>query len=274
MKKSIILNSTAICSAITAFESGDSGKWKLDENGAIVLQDGNPIYINSDGKEQTIARDTITRLNGENHDTRKQLEQAKSRLEKFKDIDADAARKAIDTVSKLDEKTLIDAGEVDKVRNEIKTQYEAQIGELKTQNGSLQGKVEGMTLDNAFGGSVYVQENIAVPVEMFRNTFGKHFKIEDGKVNAYGADGARLMSKKSIGAYADFDEAAEILVSAYPYKDTITKAPDTNGSGSGGGGGGRGNGATVTIAQFDLMTPAQQSDIAAKAGAGEINIID
>ena len=39
--------------------------WKLDESGAIVMKDGNPVYVDSQGQEKTVSTDTITRLNNE-----------------------------------------------------------------------------------------------------------------------------------------------------------------------------------------------------------------
>lgn len=275
MKKSVLMNSVATLTLFAAFDPGEGGKWKLDENGAIVMKDGDPVYTNSAGEESTIAGNVIKRLNDEAFVARKAKEDVDKKLKKFGDLDPQLARKAIDTVSKIDAKTLIDAGDVDKVRAEISSGFEAQVGELKTQNETLQATVESMTLDGAFNGSQYVKDKIAVPTEMFRSTFGRYFKVEDGKVVPYGADGNRLMSKASPGAYADFDEGVAILVEGYQYKDSIMKPPsEGNGSGSGGGGGGRGQGATISTAEFDQLPPNKQAEMAAKAGSGELTIVD
>lgn len=271
----MLMNSAVIGAAFSAFDPGDGGKWKLDEAGAMVMKDGDPVWLNSAGEETAIAGNAIKRLNDEAHVARKRFEDSEKKLKKFGDLDVDVARKAIETVGKLDAKTLIDAGEVDKVKAEISAGFTAQLDELKDQNGTLQQTVESMTLDGAFNGSQYVKEKIAVPTEMFRGTFGRHFKVEDGKVVPYGADGNRLMSKSSPGAYADFDEGVSILVEGYQYKDTIMKPPsDASGSGNGGGGGGNGGGATITTADFDQLPPNKQAEIAAKAGAGEMTIVD
>ena len=269
----MLMNSVATVVAFSAFDPG--GKWKLDEDGKIVMKDGDPVWLNTAGEESTIAGNAIKRLNDEAHVARKRFEDAEKKAKKFEGIDIDVAKKAIETVGKLDAKTLIDAGEVDKVKAEISAGFTAQLDELKGQNGSLQQTVESMTMDGAFAASQYVKEKIAVPVEMFRNTFGKHFKVEDGKVIPYGADGNRLMSKASPGAYADFDEGVGILVEGYQYKDTILKPPsEGNGSGNGGGGGGQGGGATMTVADFDQLQPGKQAEIAAKVGAGEMQLVD
>ena len=66
---------------------------------------------------------------------------------------------------------------------------------------------------------------------MVQSVFGKHLKIEDGNVVAYDAHGNKLYSKARPGEAADFDEALEILVDQYPYRDQILK-----GSGHSGGG--------------------------------------
>ena len=272
MKKATVMNSVAIIAVMSAFDN--TAGWKLDDKGAIVLVDGNPVYVNKDGKEQTVQSDTISRLNDENQTNRKRYETAETKLDKFKDIDPEKYRENIELLSKIDQKKLIDAGEVDKVKAEIGAQYDVQIGELKQDGASKDAKIDGMILDAAFGASKFIADRVSVPPSMFRGEFGKHFKVEDGKVAAYGADGNRLRSVKHIGESASFDEACEIFVEGYAGKDNIMKPIDASGSGSGGGGGGRGNGATIRVAEFDKMSPAQQAETAGKAQSGELTIVD
>ena len=109
---------------------------------------------------------------------------------------------------------------------------------------------------------------------MFQATFAKNFKVENGKVVPYDQTGNKVYSKKNMGEVAGVDEALEIMVDAYPYKDSILKADDQSGSGNEGGGGGRGSGRTIKLADFNKLSPAQQSETAALAGKGEVNIVD
>lgn len=274
MKIATLKASTILARAASAFENDDGGKWKTDENGKVETKDGNPIYINTAGEEQVIARNTIGRLNSEAQANRKRAETAEASLKAFEGLDADKAREALETVGKLNDKKLFESGEVEALRQQIAEQYTAKIEALTKENGDLNGTVDGMRVDNAFNNSKWVKENIAVPIEMFRSQFGSSCKVENGKVNVYGADGRVVMSKKHIGEPASFDEAMEIIVDGYAHKDAIVKPFDANGTGGNGGGGGRGYGNTMKVADFDKLPPNQQAEIAGKAASGEITIVD
>ncbi len=278
MKKIMLLNASVI--AMTgiakplAFDPGKSG-WKVDEDGKLVVDDkGNPIYIGSDGKEQSVQGDTISRLNGEAKTHREAKEKAEADLAKYKDIDPVKAKEALETIAKLDAKQLIDAGEVDKVREEISKGFTAQIAEKDKAIEGLTGDLNGLKLQTAFGSSTFVQERIGVPAEMFQATFAKNFKVEDGKVVPYDQSGNKVYSKKNMGEVADIDEALEIMVEAYPYKDSILKADGGSGSGSQGGGGGRGTGRRIMRSEFEKMSPAQQAEAAQSQAKGEVTIVD
>lgn len=258
----------------TALAFNNAAGWKLDDNGAIVLKDGNPVYLDNAGKEMTVAGDTISRLNGEARGHREAKEAAEAKLKQFEGIDPEKATKAIELVSKLDAKTLIDAGEVDKVKSEISSQYQAQIAEKDKALESSNNTINNMRIDNVFANSDFIRENIAVPRDMFEATFRGNFKYEEGKVVAYDKAGNRLMSKNRVGEYAEPDEAMTLLVEMHPQKDTIIKANAGNGSGSGGAGGGTGKGRNIKRADFVTMTPAQQAEISGKVRSGEMSLTD
>ena len=273
MKKNLMMTASMLLAFPIAFDNKPG--WKVDADGNLEKDDkGNPIYIANDGKEQSVAGDTISRLNGEAKTHREAKEAAEAKLEKYKDLDPVKAAEAIETLKKIDQKTLIDAGEVEKVREEISKGFTEQLNAIKTENETLKGNLNGMTLETAFAASKFVKEKIGVPAEMFQATFAKNFKVENGKVVPYDQTGNKVYSKKNMGEVASVDEALEIMVEAYPYKDSILKADDQSGSGNEGGGGGRGSGRTIKLADFNKMTPAQQSETAALAGKGEVNIVD
>lgn len=253
--------------------------WKLDADGKIEMKDGNPVYLDSNGNEMTVEGGTISRLNAEAKTHREAKEKAEGDLAKFKGpdgkmIDPALAVKAIETVGKIDAKKLIDAGEVDKLKDQIKAEFTGQLTEANNTITELRGSVNNMTLNAAFASSKFITDRVAVPAEMFQATFAKNFKVEDGKVVPYGNDGNKILSSKRIGEIADLDEAFEKIVDAYPYKDAILKAPNASGSGNNGNGGGRGNGRFISRGDFDKLSPAEQSTTAANAAKGEITITD
>lgn len=217
-------------------------KLKLDESGNAVLQDGKPVYVHDDGKEVafdapgTVA--TITRLNGEAKDHRVRADTAEKALKGFEGItDVAAARNALDIVSKLDQKKLVDAGEIDTVRNEISKAFQGQLDEANTKVQTFEQQLYAEKIGGSFSRSKFIADKLAVPADMVQATFGQNLKVEDGKVVAYDAQGQKIFSRARPGELADFDEAIETLVSQYPHRDHILKSSGANGGGAQNGGG-------------------------------------
>lgn len=262
---------------VAAFENDGPG-WKMDGDKIAVDTNGDPIYIGADGKEQSIAHDAIARRNAEAKQHREAKEAAEAELKKYevngKRIDPTEAVKAIETVKNVDAKKLIDAGEVEKVKDDIKRQFEQQLAEKDTALSTAQQRIDAMLVDSVFKGSEFINERVAMPRDFFEAAMRNNFKVEEGKVVAYDRSGNRLMSKKVPGEYADANEALELLVEMHPQKDTILKAPSGGGTGGGNGGGNRGTGRRMTRADFEQLDPAQQAAVAQQAGKGELTITD
>lgn len=274
-KFNLLLASTGVF-AIAAYQN--TSGWKKDADGKLVVDaDGNPIYVNASGGENSIKGDTIATLNSEAKNHRTAKEKAESDLAKYRDdggklIDPEVAKKAIDTVSKIDAKTLIDAGEVDRVREQIKAEFTTQLADKDKAIGELSNTNKTLLVDKAFDGSEFVASKIAVPRDMFRAYFGNNVKVGDnGNLEFYGRDGNRLLSKTNHGEFATGDEAFALMVEQHAQKDTILKAPDANGTGGQGGGGNRGTGATIKRTEFETLPPHKQAEIATK---GEVQIVD
>lgn len=237
---------------------------------AEVNDQGQPIYVHEDGKEvghdapQTVA--TIARLNGEAKTNRERYEKAESSLKAFEGIeDPAAAKKAIETLKNFDDKKLVDAGEVEKVKAEAIKAVEEKYAPIVQERDSFQAQLHNELIGGGFARSKYIQDNIAVPVDMVQAQFGKSFKIEEGKVVAYGTDGQKIYSRARPGEVADFDEALESLVGGYPHKDSILKG----GQGSGGGfqgNGGQGGAKTMSRDQFTNLKPIEQSSFMREGG--------
>jgi hypothetical protein len=236
-----------------------------------VVQDGKPVYVDA-GKEIAFdapgTRATITRLNGEAQGHRERAEKAEGSLKGFEGItDPGAALKALETVSNLDNKKLIDAGEAQRVRDEIAKTYEGKLAEADKKYGDLEGQYHGEKLKAAFAGSKFITEKVAVPPDMLQATFGGHFKIIDGKVVGHDTAGRPLINAGNPAEPPSFDDAIKALIDVYPYKDHILKGSGGSGSGAPPGGGGGGDGKTISRAEFTKLAPDQQM---AKAREGVV----
>ena len=209
---------------------------------AEVNEQGQPLYIHDDGKEvahdapQTVA--TISRLNGEARTNRERYEAAETSLKAFEGIeDPTAAKKALETLKNFDDKKLVDAGEIEKVKAEAIKAVEDKYAPIVQERDAFQSQLHNELIGGGFARSKFIQDNIAVPADMIRATFGKNFQIEGGKVVAVGADGQKIYSRARPGEVADFDEALEVLVGGYQHKDSILKGNQSGGGGFQGNGG-------------------------------------
>ena len=208
---------------------------------AEVDAQGLPVYVHDDGKEVGFdagsALQKISSLNAEAKTHREAKEKAESTLKAFEGIeDPVAAKKALDTLKNFDDKKLVDAGEVEKVKAEAIKAVEEKYAPIVQERDRYQAQLHQELIGGGFSRSKFIQDNIAVPVDMIQATFGQNFKIEEGKVVAYGADGQKIFSRARPGEVADFDEALETLVGGYQYKDSILKGSQANGGGFQGGG--------------------------------------
>lgn len=247
-------------------------KLKTDENGHVVVQDGKPVYVHDDGKEVAFdaphALSKISALNSEAKGHREAREAAEGKLKAFEGIeDAAAARKALEVVKNLDHKKLVDAGEVEKVKAEAIKAVEEKYAPVAKKAEELEQQLIGEKIGGSFARSKFIADKLAIPADMVQATFGKAFKLEDGKVAAYDANGQKIFSRIKPGEVADFDEALEALISNYPHKDLILKGAGGSGSGTppngqGGGGGKK----SVQRAAFDAMDPAAKAKHIADGG--------
>ena len=216
---------------------------EVDGKQYAEVLDGKPVFTGDDGKDIAFdavgTRDTITRLNAEAKSHRTRAETAEGLVKAFEGIDDPAAaRKALETVSNLDAKKLVDAGEIERVKAEISKGYQAQLDEANGKSQTLEQQLYAEKIGGSFARSKYIADKLAVPVDTVQATFGQNLKIEEGKVVAYDTQGQKIFSRSRPGELADFDEAIETLVSQYPHRDHILKSSNANGGGSQGGGGG------------------------------------
>lgn len=235
----------------------------MDEAGHAVVADGKPVYVGDDGKDiafdaaGTVA--TISRLNAEAKGHREGREAAEKALKGFDGIaDPAAAIKALATVKNLDDKKLIDAGEVEKVKSELVKAYDEKLAVEKRRGDDNEQSLYSEMIGGAFARSKFIADKIAVPADLIQAQFGQRFKIEGGKRVAYDASGNKVYSRSKPGEPADFEEAIEILVDAYPHRDSILKGANGGGGGTKQSQGGAGN-KTITRAAFQSLSPSAQA---------------
>lgn len=258
----------------TVYAYDNSSGWKLDDDGNVVMKDGNPVYVDNSGREMTVKNDTISNLNAEAKSHREAKEAAEKALKSFEGLDADKAREAIAKLQDVDAKKLIDAGKVDEVKAQITEQFKSQLKEKEDLAAQLQSKLDTMQIESVFKSSQFVRDNVAVPQDMFEATFRNNFKVEDGRVVAYDKSGNRINSTENVGEYATPEEALRLLVETHPNKDSILKADIGKGSGSDGAGGNRPGGRVIRRSDFANLAPGKQAEIAQKAASGEMKIVD
>lgn len=250
-------------------------KLKLDDQGHVVVQDGKPVYVHDDGKE--VAFDapgtvsTISRLNGEAKSHRERAEAAEQALKGFEGItDPAAALKALSTVKNLDDKRLVDAGEVEKVKAEAIKAIEDRYAPMVKENETLKGQLNSHLIGGAFASSKFIAEKFAAEgpagVEIARALFGNSLKVEDGKVVGYDQSGNKLYSRARPGELASAEEAIELLVDSYPHKNSILKGSGANGGGAGHGGGNGGGKKTMSREQFNQVDPAMRAQFLKEGG--------
>lgn len=235
-------------------------KLKLDEAGHVVVADGKPVYVHDDGKETpfdyaaTLA--TIGRLNGEAKSHRERAEAAEGRLKTFDGLDdPEAARKALATVKNLDDKKLVDAGEVESIRAAAIKAVEEKFAPVVKERDRLQASLTTEIVGGSFARSKFIGEKLAIPPDLAEAAFGKHFTVEGGKLAAKDHAGNPIYSRARPGELATFDEAIETLVDAYPHRDTILKGTGASGGGAPNNNGGGGGARTMKRAAFDVLDP-------------------
>jgi hypothetical protein len=232
------------------------------------VQDGKPVY-EADGKDvpfdapATVA--TITRLNGEAKGHREAKEAAETKLRTFEGIDDPAAAKdALVKLANLKDKDLIEAGKVEEIKAAAIKAIEDKYAPVVAERDKLKTDLYGERVGGQFARSKFISDKAAIPADIMQARFGTHFKDEDGKAVAYDASGNKIYSRSKPGEAADFDEALEILIDAYPYKDSILKGTGGGSGGKPGNGGGQG-GKTISRAEFEALP---HSDRATKMKEG------
>lgn len=231
------------------------------------VQDGRPVYVADDGKEIAFdavgTAETIKRLNGEAKGHREGKEAAEARLAAFEGIsDPAAAIKALNTVKNLDDKKLVEAGEVEKVKAEAIKAVEEKYAPVVKERDQFKADLFNEKIGGSFARSPLIvgdKAKLAIPADIAQSAFGKHFSVDAGKIIAKDGAGNQIFSKSSPGNPAEFDEALEILVDAYPHKDQILKGTGGSGTGKTPGQGGQGGKDLSHLSPVERINAARAS---------------
>jgi len=240
---------------------------EIDGKTYAEVTDGKPVYVHDDGSEKPFDAahtvQTITRLNGEAMSHRTYKEEAEAKLKAFDGIEDPAgALKAIETVKNLDSQKLVDAGKLDELKDELSRSFEAKYEPTVAENAQLKQQLHGERMGNAFANSKFIQDNLIIPADMAKSTFGNCFSVEDGKMVAKDLNGNPIYSKERPAEGATFDEAIAVLVDQYPHKDSILKASGHSGSDAEPNRGA--NGQTISIAAAGGDQGKRQQAIASR----------
>lgn len=246
---------------------------EIDGKHYAEVVEGKPVFVHDDGKEipfdaaQTV--NTISRLNGEAKGHRERAEAAENALKSFEGItDAAAARKALEVMKNLDDKKLVDAGEIERVKQEAIKAVEEKYAPIVKQREQLEQQLVAEKIGGSFARSKFIAEKLAIPPDMVESHFGRHFKLEDGQVFAYDGSGNKLFSRARPGEAASFDEALELIVQNYPHRDSILKGAGASGSGANPGGQAPGGSKAVSRDAFEQMNAQQR--MAFVKGGGQV----
>ncbi|OUD18440.1 hypothetical protein BVA22_03135 [Escherichia coli M4] len=171
---------------------------------------GLPVYVHDDGKEigfdAPLATKKITELNGEAKNHRLAKEAAEEKLAKFAAIeDPKKAIEALEMLSKIDQKKLLDAGQVDQVKAEITKNFQQQLDEEKQRSQMLEKQLYDSMIGGSFAGSKYIADKIAIPADLLQARFGQAFKVEEGRIVAYDASGNKIYSRAKPGELEGFN---------------------------------------------------------------------
>ncbi len=247
-------------------------KLKLDEKGAVVLQDGKPVYVAADGKE--VAYDVpklvsdLERVNGESAGRRKELESLETKLKVFDGLDPEEARKALELAKNLKDGDLIKADKAKELEAQLKRSiedaysakekgYAEKISGLEQSLADKDASFRRLLIKSDFGTSKFLAEKTFLTPDIAYDFLGKSFDIEeqDGEPRVVAKlNGQPIFSRANPSRFATTDEAIEVLIEHYPLKDRILKsAPGgagspPNNSGGGGAQGSEGLSSTQKIA--------------------------
>jgi len=260
--------------------------YKTDENGVIVSKDGLPVFVNEDGSETAInfesLRSELMSTRSEAKSKKEKIREYAEKLKTYEGLDPEKAKKAIELMSNMDQKKLIEAGDMDAaIRQALENAeskhkgviegYEKKTAELSAGLTERDQAINSLMITNQLSNSQYLNHNTNTTPDVRQAILGKNFKVErleNGtfRAVAYDDNGEPIYSPNEPGRLANPEEAIQLLWNRYPNKDVYAKSA-SSGSGSVGNMGGNGK-TTYSKAEWTQMlqnaNQAQRAEMAKK----------
>lgn len=235
--------------------------WKTDENGAIVAQDGAPVWVYEEGDNKGSEapvdfNKTLKSISDIKAESIARKEKLRGYSEKVKPLEEagiddinDFLAKAQDAMAKVqnfNDKQLIDAGEVEKIKQQAQEVFDSRLNNVtKVKDTEIEkltnlvstkdSAIRNLIVKGAFDRSEFLKEKTVLPSDFAYAQLGSRFVVEEinGELRGFALDieGNKLMSAKNPAEYADPDEAIELLVMSHPQRDRILKM-DASGGGA------------------------------------------
>lgn len=252
---------------------------EIDGKTYAEVQDGKPVYLDGDKEiafDAVATAATVTRLGKEAKGHRLAKEEAEAKLAAFDGIeDPAAAARALELVKSLDDGKIMSAekaaAETKKAVEAATKAYVEKLGAAEKEKESYREKLHETTIGRSFAESQFIKEKMTLLPRFVRESFGRHFALEDGKIVATDANGDVIYSRSRPGEIASFDEALEHLVEACPERDHILKGRGQTGSGASGGAAGSSGPGTISRDDFMSLSPAQRAE---KMASGNLKVVD
>jgi hypothetical protein len=273
----------------------------------IDKETGNPIFVHDGGDETPVKADQLfTKISDLISNEKKlkdnvktlqaQFEETKSGLERFAEIDPDKYKEMSETIKNIEGKTLIEAGEVEKLRVQEKEavtkewmkKYEKEKNKydeiLKSKENDLlkaNSLLHQATVSNFFSHSPIVvgpNKKVLLTPGKMEKIYGKHFNArqdENGNLQVVGfwENGEEIRSSSKTGDIADPNDALWQLIMADEDKDIVLLGDNQSGGGTGEDGQAGGHVSDQKPTTLKGLTERQKIDTIKKYGQDYYNEI-
>src|SRR5262249_16688016 len=219
----------------------------LDE----VAEEHKSLYTEKEGKfvlevDGLVPKERLDEFRNSNVQLRKEGEQLKATADKFKDIDPEKAREAEKKLKEIEEKNLLDKGNIEEVVNQrtaiMRQEHESQmkakdkaVDAEKTRADTAETALSRLLIDGAIrdAASPHVKSTAALEDVLLRGQ--KIWRLEEGKAVPRDAKGEIIYGRK--GDQLTMEEWVGLLQSEAGHLFKESSGGGAKGSGSSSGGG-------------------------------------
>lgn len=211
--------------------------WKTDDNGGVVLQEGNPVWVNDAGEEKPVdylgISKSLADTTRESIERKNKLRAMESKYAKFDGIEDleswySEATKALEMMKNAPDK---DKEIEERITARVKGATDplnAKLADIAKQRDTLEAELQREAIGNAFARSEYARKNLVDPA-LAADLFSKRFVRKEGRVMGLDENGAEMCGESGI---ATFDEALRQMVEFSPYKGVLLKGSEASGGGA------------------------------------------